>query len=196
MNLTDREIWTLIHGMILGAIYLLGFAGGLAELYSYNPTWLTRQGIRERVFRLDLGIGVMTVVSWLTVIVGTWIVYPWYRAPLPRELAEVVSAAQRGATALTHEQFQQFLQYPRYFLLADPTLAGWHAFGMEWKEHVAWISPILTTVVFFAVIYYGRRLAFEPGIRHLLIAVYVLAFLIAAVAGVFGALITKTAPLM
>ena len=29
MSLTDREFWTLVHGMLLGALFLLGFAGGL-----------------------------------------------------------------------------------------------------------------------------------------------------------------------
>jgi hypothetical protein len=31
MSLTDREWWAVIHGMILGAIFLLAFAGGNAE---------------------------------------------------------------------------------------------------------------------------------------------------------------------
>lgn len=28
MSLTDREFWTAVHGMILGAAFLLAFAGG------------------------------------------------------------------------------------------------------------------------------------------------------------------------
>jgi hypothetical protein len=28
MSLTEREAWTVIHGMVLGAIFLLAFAGG------------------------------------------------------------------------------------------------------------------------------------------------------------------------
>ena len=32
MHLTDRELWTLIHGMGFGALYLLAFAGGIAGL--------------------------------------------------------------------------------------------------------------------------------------------------------------------
>jgi hypothetical protein len=37
---------------------------------------LTAEGIRERVFRLDIGTVVMAITAWLTVITGTWIVYP------------------------------------------------------------------------------------------------------------------------
>ena len=32
MHLTDRELWTLVHGMGFGALYLLAFAGGIAGL--------------------------------------------------------------------------------------------------------------------------------------------------------------------
>jgi len=32
MSLTMREFWTLVHGMGLGALFLLSFAGGLAGL--------------------------------------------------------------------------------------------------------------------------------------------------------------------
>ena len=83
MQLTDRELWTLIHGMGLGALFLLAFAGGLAGFYSLRPEWLTTAGIRERITRLDFGTAVMAIVAWLTVITGTWIVYPWYRARPP-----------------------------------------------------------------------------------------------------------------
>jgi hypothetical protein len=31
MSLTDREFWTLVHGMGFGVLFLLGFAGGLEE---------------------------------------------------------------------------------------------------------------------------------------------------------------------
>jgi len=41
MALTEREAWTVIHGMVLGAIFLLAFAGGLAGLWSLRPAFLT-----------------------------------------------------------------------------------------------------------------------------------------------------------
>ena len=47
----------------------------------------------------------------------------------------------------------------------------------------------------FGVIYYGRRLAYEKGIRKLLMIVFLTAFATAAVAGLYGALITKAAPI-
>lgn len=64
--------------MVLGAAFLLAFAGGLAGLYSLQPGLITAEGIRERTRRLIVGTWTMAVVAWTTVITGTWIVYPWY----------------------------------------------------------------------------------------------------------------------
>src|SRR5438128_8031 len=139
MSLTDREVWGLIHGMGLGGLFLLTFAGGLAGLYSLKPELITTAGLRERLFRLKLGTMGMAVVSWLTLITGTYLVYVWYRATPPK-----------GLTDLS--------QYPKSQLLASPTTADWHNFGMEWKEHIAWFAPILATVVAYIVYRYGDQL--------------------------------------
>jgi hypothetical protein len=175
MELTNRELWGLIHGMGFGALFLLAFAGGLAGLYSLRPELLTVSGLRERMGRLVAGTWLMAIAAWGTVITGTYIVYPWYRARPPE-----------GA---------DLRDYPRYFLLDNPNLAEWHTFGMEWKEHVAWFAPILATVVAFVVLRYGKKLADMPYLRNVLIVTFVLAFGAAAVAGLFGALITKAAPI-
>ncbi len=158
MELTNRELWGLIHGMGFGALFLLAFAGGLAGLYSLRPELLTVTGLRERMTRL---------------VSGTW-------------LMANRAAAPKGA---------DLTAYPRSYLLANPNLAEWHNFGMEWKEHVAWFAPILATVVAFVVLRYGKRLADYPFLRKTLIVTFVLAFGAAAVAGLMGALITKAAPI-
>src|SRR5215216_3413896 len=168
MSFTYREWWGLIHGMGLGALFLLAFAGGIAVLYSLRPALLTRVGVAERMRRLKIGVVAMAVVAWLTVVSGTWIVYPWYREDTP-------SSAKSK-------------------LLADPSTADWHDFAMEWKEHIAWISPILATIVAFIVLYYGTNLIRHQRVRRTAITLYVLAFGFAAVAGALGAFITKVAP--
>jgi purine-cytosine permease-like protein len=168
MHLTSRETWTLIHGMILGAAFLLAFAGGLAGLWSLRTEYVTPAGLTERMRRLKIGTTSMAVAAWLTVITGTWIVYPWYREKDPQ------SAKSR--------------------LLADPDTADWHEFGMEWKEHIAWIAPMLATAAAFVVVYYGPRLARDRTMRTIAIWLFVGGFVTAAVAGMLGALITKAAP--
>jgi hypothetical protein len=154
--------------MGLGALFLLAFAGGLAGIYSLRPSWLTHTGLRERIVRLNVGTTAMAVIAWLTVITGTWIIYPWYR-----------DAAPTSAKSL---------------LLANPNLAGWHNFGMEWKEHIAWIAPMLATAVAYIVIRYGLRLANMPKVRQAVLPLFIIAFAAAGIAGLFGALITKAAP--
>lgn len=168
VHFTDREWWGLIHGMVLGALFLLAFAGGLAGLYSLKPALLTQAGVDERMRRLKVGVTTMAVAAWLTVITGTWVVYPWYREKSPDS--------------------------PRSRLLANPATKDWHEFAMEWKEHVAWLSPILATTVAFIVLYYGRDLIRHERVRRTAIILFVLAFTLAAIAGAFGAFITKVAP--
>lgn len=180
MELTEREIYTVLHGLILGTLFLLAFAGGLAGLWSLRDQLVTEEGVRERTPRLLLGTWVMAIVAWLTVLTGTFIAYPWYRAKPPEGIDLKDPAA--------------LVDFPRYLLLAQEKTAGWHEFGMEWKEHVAWIAPFLATAVAFAVLYYGTQLIRRGDIRRAIIVFFVLAFAAAGVAGLFGAFITKAAP--
>ncbi len=175
MEITNRELWTVIHGMAFGALFLLAFGGGLAGLYSLRPAWVTAEGLRERMLRLKVGMWLMALVAWATVLSGTYIVYPWYRAAPPEASTEL------GA-------------YPRSLLLSSGTTKLWHEFGMEWKEHVGWIAPIAATVAAAVVMMYGERLASLPIIRRAVIWFFVAAFATAGIAGLFGALINKVAP--
>jgi hypothetical protein len=118
--------------------------------------------------RLEIGVTTMAATAWLTVITGTWIVYPWYRDKSPTSAKSI--------------------------LVASSGTKGWHEFGMEWKEHIAWISPILATVVAFIVLYYGTNLIRHERARRATVALFVMAFVFAGIAGAFGALITKVAP--
>jgi hypothetical protein len=180
MEFTERELWTVGHGLVLGTLFLLAFGGGLAGLYSLNARFLTEEGVAERTPRLLVGSLVMAIVAWLTVISGTFVVYPWYRA-VPPEGTDLTDQTVLG-------------DFPRYWLLASDRTAEWHALGMEWKEHVAWIAPFLATAVAFAVLYYGAQLVRRGEIRRAAIIFFTLAFLAAGVAGLFGAFITKAAP--
>jgi hypothetical protein len=175
VELTNRETWALVHGIVFGALFLLAFGGGMAGLWSLREKLVTPEGVAERTPRLLIGTIGMAIVAWLTVIVGTWVVYPWYRATPPE-----------GTTDLT--------EYPRSLLLSAPNTADWHNFAMEWKEHVAWFAPFLATAVAFAVAYYGVQLIRRGEVRRAAMIFFVLAFAAAGIAGLFGALITKAAP--
>jgi hypothetical protein len=191
MELSSREAWTVIHGLILGTLFLLAFAGGLAGLWSLRPGLLTAAGIRERMSRLYIGMWAMALVAWATVITGTWIVYPWYRVKLA-PVGEDAFAGCAGATIPTDTCS------PRDFLKSNVSgeTEWWHAFGMEWKEHISWAAPILATAAAFLVTYYGARLIGRPWLRAAVIVMFVAAFAAAAVGGVFGAFLNKIAPIV
>lgn len=164
-----KELWTVIHGMGFGALYLLGFTGGLADLWSFKLLLITPPGAQERIKRLQIGMWIMAVAALAAVVSGTYIVYPWYRERIPTS--------------------------PRSILLADPKIAFWHSFGMEWKEHLGWICPILTIAVAFIITYYKENLIHQPLLRRTLLALFMIAFVSAGIAGFLGALITKLAPI-
>jgi len=192
VELTSRETWGVIHGLILGTLFLLGFTGGLAELWALRPGWATVAGVRHRATRLYVGVSVMAVAAWLTVITGTWVVYPWYREQLALEGDDPYA----GCAELSLPDAGTCSS--RDFLLSNVSgdTEQWHSFGMEWKEHVAWVAPILATAAAFIVLYYGPRLISRPWLRSAVIVMFVAAFAAAAVAGAFGAFITKVAPVV
>jgi hypothetical protein len=141
--------------------------------------------------RLKVGVWAMAVTAWATVITGTWIVYPWYRAPLA-EVGDDPFAGCAGVVKPTPTCS------PRDFLLSNVsgTTEAWHTFGMEWKEHVAWAAPILATAAAFVITYYGPRLIARPWSRAMVIVMFVGGFAAAVVGGVFGAFLNKIAPIV
>lgn len=68
MELTTRELWALIHGVILGGAFLLAFSGGLVGFYSLRPELVSGEAVHERMRRLKAGTVGMAALVWLTVI--------------------------------------------------------------------------------------------------------------------------------
>lgn len=164
--LTTREFWFMVH-LSFGVVTVHAFAGGLGSLLSSKAT-----PFREAV-RVTSTI-TMAVIAWLTVISGTWMVYPGYRAKPPGE--------------------QPLDAYPKEALLAQGDLGFWHTFGMEWKEHIGWLTPFLATAVAYCILRYGRVVTRDPQIRRALTSIFVIAFAAMLVAGVLGAVINAVAP--
>ncbi len=84
--------------------------------------------------------------------------------------------------------------FPQHLLMSSSTTIGWHSLGMEWKEHVAWFAPISITTVAFVFIRYGRDLINHKQLRATVLGFAVASFLAAGIAGFFGAMIDKSAP--
>lgn len=174
MEISARELWTVLHGMGFGALFMLAFSGAILELYGGWSASPPRYGSRGKTM-LNVYLLAMVVLAWATVFSGTYIVYPWYRAAPPA-----------GTVDLSN--------FPRYFLLASPATKEWHSFGMEWKEHVAWIAPIAMTMVAYVYGKYGRSVDKHRELRRPALIFLVAAFLATAAAGAFGAFINKYAP--
>jgi len=65
---------------------------------------------------------------------------------------------------------------------------------MEWKEHIAWFAPISITMAAFVFIRYGRGLRDHRQLRAAVLCFVLASFVSAGVAGFFGAMINKNAP--
>ena len=78
--------------------------------------------------------------------------------------------------------------------MASPATAGWHSIGMEWKEHVAWLVPIAITMAAAVCRRYGGGLKSHRELRTAVLGFVWASLLAAGVAGFFGAMLNKNAP--
>ena len=84
--------------------------------------------------------------------------------------------------------------YPKFLLTSRASTAGWHTLGMEWKEHVAWIAPMAGTMVAWVMLKHRAAWNAQREVRTAVLGFAVAAFLAAAIAGGWGAMIDKRAP--
>jgi hypothetical protein len=87
MEITTRSLWTLVHGMGFGALYLLACSGAIVLLYLRSATNAPAHSTPGSDRILGIYLTVMAALAWLTVLTGTYIVYPWYRAAPPASAA-------------------------------------------------------------------------------------------------------------
>ncbi len=175
MEITTRSLWTLIHGMGFGALYLMACSGALVALCRrYSPSVPDSVALQDDRF-LKIYLVAMTVLAWVAVLTGTYVIYPWYRALPPT-----------GTTALA--------AFPQQLLKSNPATISLHSLGMEWKEHVAWLVPISITAAAAVVFRYGQDLRNHPQLRAALLSFVTVSFLAAGIAGFFGAMLDKNAP--
>ncbi|MGA8528994.1 MAG: hypothetical protein WB622_04720, partial [Acidobacteriaceae bacterium] len=109
MQITVRDLITMVHGMLFGGFFLMACFGVLVLMHRFLSTGSAELSPgarrRERVYLIA-----MVALGWAAVLTGAYAVYPWYRAVPPA-----------GVTNLA--------AYPQRLLLADPRTAGWHSLG-------------------------------------------------------------------
>jgi hypothetical protein len=174
MLFSERSIWTMVHGIGLGGGALLGLAAALFYLYARPAPDSTGNDSGARAFAMLTVFS--AVMLWLTVIVGTYIIFPPYRATPPA-----------GTTDLS--------QFPRALVLASPSTAWLHAFAMESKEHMPWIASMLTSAVGFVAVRYRSRVLQNASLRSLSMALLAISFALVAFVSLMGMFVNKVAPL-
>ena len=176
MEITARALWTLIHGMGFGGLYLLACSGALVWLYQLTASSTSPESTHGREPFVRIYLIAMVVLAWAAVLSGAYVIYPWYRAAPPP-----------GTVDLS--------RFPQRLLISSPATIGWHSLGMEWKEHVGWFAPISITMVAFVFIRYGRNLKNHRQLRSAVLVFVLASFVAAGIAGFFGAEIDDYAPL-
>jgi hypothetical protein len=175
MEISLRDLLTVLHGMGFVALFMLAFSGAVWELHR---VWsASHHDIPEPKGRMILRVYLvgMVTLAWLAVLSGAYIIYPWYRAVPPAGLVDLAA-------------------FPRSLLLSSPHTSGWHNLGMEWKEQVAWCAPIAMTMVAYVYWKYGRDMNKHSVMRATVLGFTAAAFIATGVAGVFGVFLEKVAP--
>jgi hypothetical protein len=171
---TDRSLWTMVHGIGLGGGTMMGLAAVLFYLYAAR---LSAASDSRAASRALVGLTVMTAAMlWLTVLLGTYIVFPPYRTTPPA-----------GLTDLS--------QFPRALLLTNPNTAWLHTFAMESKEHMPWIAAMLTTAVAFVSMRDPSRLVRQGSERNMAIGLLAISLALVAFVALMGVFVNKVAPL-
>jgi hypothetical protein len=176
MLFTERSIWTMVHGIGLGGAALLALAAALFAMY------LVQRRNDSLVLAGPVGgplagvTGFAALMLWLTAVVGTYVVFPAYRA-----------AAPEGTTLLA--------QYPRSMLLADPQTAWLHTYAMETKEHLPWSAAMLATAVAYVAWRYRSQLLTDVPMRRIGGLLLAISFAAVSYVSLLGVFVNKVAPL-
>lgn len=183
------SIWTMLHGIALGGGTLLAMAAALFALTCMDGVGaaapahggtvggfvLSEADARRAGYVALLLVGI-AIMAWLTVIGGTYIVFPAYRVPPPE-----------GAVDLS--------EYPRALLLASSDTAWLHRYAMETKEHVPWIAAMLATAAAVVAVRNRPRLLATGRVRWIVTGLTAAGFLLVAYASLLGVFVNKVAPL-
>ena len=113
---------------------------------------------------------------WMSVIGGTYIVFPMYRATPPE-----------GITALA--------EYPRALLMSNPDTRWLHAFGMEIKEHMPWIAAMVATAAAFVARRHRATLLADAALRRIMGSLLLVALVLVSFVALLGVFVNKVAPL-
>ena len=173
---SDRSIWTMVHGIVLGGAALMGLAAALFSLYIVRAAPRPPGATPHESRALAWLVVSTAVMLWLTVLVGTYITFPPYRAAPPAGMLDLG-------------------QFPRSLLLAKPGTVWLHAFAMETKEHMPWIAAMLGTAVAFVSVRYRSTMLGDVRLRSMAATLLAVCVALVAFVALLGVFVNKVAPL-
>lgn len=176
MLFTDRSLWTMVHGVVLGGAALMALAAALFAMGVLRVADRSDVATDNQSRSLARLVVFIAVVLWVAVFVGTYIIFPPYRTAPPDGVLDLS-------------------QYPRSLLLANPDTAWLHAFAMESKEHMPWIASMLATAVAFVSVRYRSTLLRDAQLRKMAMILLAVSFALVSFVGLMGILVNKVAPL-
>lgn len=166
----------MMHGIVLSGSALMALAAAIFSLRILH-TGKASYSVTDTQSGYIVSLTVfMSAMLWLTVIVGTYITFPPYRAVPPE-----------GLTDLS--------MYPKAMLQANTTTSWLHSFAMETKEHVPWIASILSTAIAFISIRYKSLMISDDKLNALATWLLVICFILVSYIALLGVLVNKVAPL-
>src|SRR5688500_11928114 len=173
---SERSIWTMVHGIVLGGGALMALSAALFSLHAMRTGDGPDGGARHESRSLGWLTVALAVVLWAAVLVGTYISFPPYRATPPE-----------GVTDLA--------RYPRSLIQSNPGTVWLHSFAMEIKEHVPWIAAMLATAVAFIAVRYRSALLSDARLRRMATMLVTICLVLVAAVALLGTFINKVAPL-
>lgn len=173
---SERSIWTMIHGIVLGGAALMALFAALFALRAMRTQGASDAASHDRSRYLVWLTVFAAVMLWLTVLIGTYIIFPPYRATPPQ-----------GVTDLR--------QYPRSLIQSSPDTAWLHSFAMEIKEHMPWIAAMLSSAAAFIAARYRSRLLSDAQMNNMVTAILAICFVLVSFVAILGVFINKVAPL-
>ena len=173
---TDLSLWTMVHGIVLGGAAIMALSAAMFALYAARRS----DGAPVSATGEPQSIGGLTVfiaaALWLTVLVGTYVLFPPYRATPPVDATDLA-------------------KFPRSLILSNPETIWLHAFAMETKEHAPWIASMLATAVAFVSVRYRWQALRQAQLRDFMVALLAICLVLVAFVAVMGVFVSKVAPL-
>jgi hypothetical protein len=173
---TDRSIWTMIHGIVLGGGAMMALGAALFSLRAMRTAAPSGPAAEAQSRHLVWLMVFAAVALWLTVLVGTYVTFPPYRAVPPEGLTDLA-------------------RYPKSLLQSNPGTDWLHSLAMEIKEHLPWIAAMLATAVAAAGLRYRSRLLSDRQLNAMATTLLGLSLLLVAAVALLGVFVNKVAPL-